>query len=307
MAVEEQNEFDLARKKASAAASQAASQRKEALKRRFASLGAGPGSGARIKAEQQVDRDVAGELQRANESIDTGERLENRRRREVQDQRDFVRSEREASQGFAAGQAQLGREFARGEREASQLFRSGEGDKQRLFLTGEREAGQDFAAGQAKIGRDFAAEQAQLGRDFSAEQADIARRFAKSERLDNQAFQTAERQMSQTFASEQAEVDRLFRAGESAKARRQQRNLFEKQFAWEQEKFAVAIGQWEQQFGLDKEVTERNLELQEKLANEKGFFDELIDNATSGGGLAFGGLPKMIADRANVSIPYLNS
>ena len=56
----EMNEYELARKRARQQASQQASERQQALKRRFAILGTGA-SGARLKAEQAIEKDKAGE------------------------------------------------------------------------------------------------------------------------------------------------------------------------------------------------------------------------------------------------------
>lgn len=153
------SEFDLERKRAAQREAATLQGQKDALARRAAQTGGGV-SGALIKQEQVATNQSAQRLGAANEAIDAGERAEARRLREIQEGRDFTRSEREASQGFLSGESALQRRYLTGEREAGQAFSSGEADKQRGFLsgesalarrfqTGEREASERNASGEA--------------------------------------------------------------------------------------------------------------------------------------------------------------
>jgi hypothetical protein len=118
-------------------------QAQEAMKRRFAKLGL-TGSGAQIKAQQQVEAEAGKRKDLALGRIASAEEQEALRRREIQEGREFARGEREASQSFAAEQAGLGREFQRGERLGSQAFASGQADLQRRFSAGEAAINREF-------------------------------------------------------------------------------------------------------------------------------------------------------------------
>ena len=184
-------QYDVMRKRAQQQEQANLQGQKDAIARRAAQLGGGV-SGALIKQEQVVSDDSAKRLQDANEGINAQEAAELQRRREIEEGRQFARSEREAGQTFTSGESQKGRDFtsgesalqrrfltgereagqtfARGEREAGQSFASGEADKQRGFLTGEREATQAFQTGEREAGQDFAASESKLGRDLQASQ-----------------------------------------------------------------------------------------------------------------------------------------
>lgn len=253
------SEFDIARKRAKQQASQQVSQRKQALQRRFAQLGAGPGSGARIKLEQEAEREGAGLQQRAEESIGAAERAENRRRREIQEGREFARSERLGSQDFAASQAALNR-----------VFQSGEGEKQRGFLTSEREAGQSFAAEQADLQRGFVTSEREAGQEFAGGQAELQRAFARGERIESQDFAAAQNKLNQEFAQTQATIERAFRSGEAKKARELQAQMFQKQLAFEQLKMMNQMAQFEKTYQLEKDAQEFNKGLaQDEAAHNK--------------------------------------
>lgn len=172
------SEFDYQRKKAASAENANLQAKRDALARRQAQLGGGPG-GAFIKMEQQAQDESAKRLADANEGIDTAQRAEMRRIREIEEGRKFQTSEREASQTFA-----------RGERIGSQEWQSGQAQTQRDWQTGEREASQGFATSERLGSQEFAAGQAETQRDW----------------------QTGEREASQTFAAEQQqkEIDARF-------------------------------------------------------------------------------------------------
>jgi len=139
--------FGLLRKRAEQDVKAGVGEQQEALKRRFASLGA-TGSGESIKLEQQTQQRGQKALGEAREGLAVAESGERQRAGEIQAQREFQKGEREASQTFGAGQAKLGREFARGE----------------------RLGGQGFAAEQALNQLNFAKSEAGLNRTLQSDQ-----------------------------------------------------------------------------------------------------------------------------------------
>lgn len=102
------NEFDLARKRAQQQSNAAVQQQRDAIKRRAAAQG-GLNSGAFIKQEQQAMQQGQEQLGQANEQIDTAQRAEARRIKEIEEQRNFQKGEREAAQKFAAAESALAR------------------------------------------------------------------------------------------------------------------------------------------------------------------------------------------------------
>ena len=116
-------EFELARKRAKQQTTAQTQQQKEAIARRFASLG-GLSSGARIKTEQQAEEAGSQRLQAAEESIGAAERREQIRRQDIKEQREFQTGERIGSQEFAEAEAEKGRVFAGGERRVGEKFQS---------------------------------------------------------------------------------------------------------------------------------------------------------------------------------------
>jgi hypothetical protein len=107
----ENNEFDLARRRAQQQESQNLGAQKDALARRAAQLGGGV-SGALIKQEQIATDESAKRLGQANEGIDAAQRQEQRRIDEIAQGQEFMRSEREATQSFASGERKAGEKFA---------------------------------------------------------------------------------------------------------------------------------------------------------------------------------------------------
>lgn len=100
----QQNEFDLARKRAAQQSNAAVQMQRDAIKRRAAAQG-GLNSGAFIKQEQQAMQQGQEQLSQANEGIDAAQRAEARRIKEIEDQRKFQTEERLASQNFASLEA----------------------------------------------------------------------------------------------------------------------------------------------------------------------------------------------------------
>lgn len=124
------------------------SEEQDALKRRFASIGA-TGSGASIKSAQQAEQAGSRRLSQGKGALEIARLGEEQRLGEIESAREFQRGEREAGQLFAGGQAALGRKFASFERAAGQRFAGEQARLGREFTTSEREAAQIFNQGLA--------------------------------------------------------------------------------------------------------------------------------------------------------------
>ena len=161
------NQFELARRRASQRSGAETQAQQGALKRRFATLG-GLGSGASIKADQQVAEQGAQRVQQATEGIDVAEAQDTARKEEIQEARKFQTSERMGQQ-----------EFARGERLGSQEFGAGQAQIGREFQTSERIGGQKFANAQRLGSEIFAGAQSQLQRDMAQGQFNKQLSFEK--------------------------------------------------------------------------------------------------------------------------------
>ncbi len=121
MAYGDNSEFDLARNRAKQQAGADVQVKRDALARRQAQLGGGPG-GAFVKAEQGAIDESQQRLADVNEGIDTAQRAEARRIGEIEAAQKYGTSEREAAQAFATKQ-----------REAQQSWQQGNLDKDRAF------------------------------------------------------------------------------------------------------------------------------------------------------------------------------
>ena len=131
------NMFDIARKKAEQQSRGALQEQQDALKRRFASLGA-TSSGAALKQQQLASEKSQEQLQSTNEAIGAQESAENLRRQDIQDERQFQK-----------GMAEEGRKFAIAEREAGQGFQAAQTQKQMDFQNkiqtwSQSQAGKEF-------------------------------------------------------------------------------------------------------------------------------------------------------------------
>jgi len=146
--------YQLAREDVSTQARGQTEQEKEALKRRFASIG-GLNSGASIKAEQSAEREGARRLATGMSAITQQELGDQQRLEEIGDQRKYQTSERLGSQEFTTGENKIGREFITTERVAGQDFTSGENKLGREFITGERVAGQTFSTSERVAAQTF--------------------------------------------------------------------------------------------------------------------------------------------------------
>ncbi len=178
-------EFDHQRQKAAQSENAQLQRQRDAIARRGAAMGGGPG-GALIKQEQ-LAADTSGQrLAQANEGIDMAQRAEGRRIREVQEGRDYQTSERLGSQGFSAEQSAIARKYGTGEREASQAFSQSE-----------RLGSQDFASTESAKQITAARDQQMAAIQAAAEQGQLTRDQATA------AMAQAQKQFEQTFAEEQ--------------------------------------------------------------------------------------------------------
>lgn len=257
--------FERQRLRARQEANTAKQQAGEALQRRFASLGAA-NSGAQLKQERIATEDVENRLQRANESIDDLQLKEKQRVDEINQARAFSRSEREASQKFAAGQAEIQRKFTTGERLGSQDFAAAQAALQRKFASGERLSQNEFLAAEALKNRDFQAAENLLQRQFMTSERLGSQEFAANENLLNRGFQ---KEMFTEQATLTREQNRLAREQQEKQFNEIQR-LAGEQFTWQ------------------KYIDGENLKLADKMANEKGMLETLTSQLGSGN--FFGGI-----------------
>lgn len=132
--------YDTQYKRAQQQAGAALQAQKDALQRRAAMLGGGPG-GAFVKAEQTAANQSQQGLQQANEGIDAQRNAELRNLHMTQLGQQFQQSEREAGQQFAQGEAEKGRQFQTSERLGSEDFakqqqQAGFGEQEKLQQAG---------------------------------------------------------------------------------------------------------------------------------------------------------------------------
>jgi len=186
------DEFELARRRAQQQVTAATQAKTDAIKRRMSAAGA-LNSGAAIKQEQIAHDEGQQQLQQATEQVDAAERAEFRRRREVQEGRDFARSEREASQQFASGETALARRF----QEQMQ-------GKQFDFTRGEREAGQTFQAGQLE--KQMGQQAEQFKADLDSRMKIAADQIAAQERQGQLTREQAAKALEETRRQFDAEL-----------------------------------------------------------------------------------------------------
>lgn len=114
-----QKQYDPMRKRAQVQEAANLQGANDAMARRAAAQGGGPG-GAYEKQAQLAQEASARRLQDANEGIDAQQQGAVNQAREVQDQRDFQTSERTGSQQFASGERQASQTFA-GQQQSQQI------------------------------------------------------------------------------------------------------------------------------------------------------------------------------------------
>lgn len=191
-----QKQYDPLRKRAQQQEAANLQGQNDAMARRAAMQGGGPG-GAYEKQAQLVQGQSAQRLQSANEGIDAQQQGALNQAREVQDQRDFQRAERVGSQ-----------DFSRGERLGSQDFSAKQAGEQRKFLTGERLGTQDWQAGQAVEQRKWqtgerADAQRQQDRQFQQQMDRDAERFLHEIEVDQFNMDMAEKMFNKKDLLEQ--------------------------------------------------------------------------------------------------------
>jgi hypothetical protein len=160
-------------------------QEKEALRRRFATIG-GLGSGASIKAEQSAEREGARRLATGMSAITQQELGDKQRLEEIEQGQKFQTSERMGSQGFQSG-----------EREAGQKFVSGENKIGREFQTSERMGAQDFSTGEADKQRGFMTKEREAGQTFTTSERTGAQAFSQGEKLRVEALEKLKIEITQ--------------------------------------------------------------------------------------------------------------
>lgn len=126
------DQFGLARKRAGQQSQAALQAQQDAIKRRFASIGASS-SGAAMKAEQIAAEKSQEQLGQAEEGISAAETAEKARLGEIEQARTFAQSERQSQQEFAKGEAEKARQFAIAERGAGEKFQSEQAAANRAF------------------------------------------------------------------------------------------------------------------------------------------------------------------------------
>jgi hypothetical protein len=194
-------QFDLARKRAEQRAN---AEQDDALKRRFAAMG-GLNSGAYIKQQSVQADDAAKRRADVMEGIDVAESNEAQRQREVQEGREFARSERLGSQDFSASQADLQRKYQTGERLGAQDFSKSERLGGQDFAQRERESSQEWQGGQNELNRLLQSRGLDLQQRQIDNQADQflkdfdQRKFEFSKQVENWQQQIGLEKQAQTF------------------------------------------------------------------------------------------------------------
>jgi hypothetical protein len=193
--------FELAKKRAQQKATESQQQSTDALKRRFAQMGALQ-SGAAIKQEQLVAEKTQEQLGQELEGIGAQEAEFNRQQQEVKEGREWQAGQADIQRKFESGESALGRAFATSEAQKGREFTSGEnltqrqhqeklmgmeqeynrleGEKQRAFAAGENEKAQRFQGTQAELQRNFEEQQNFQARELQRDQFNTEMTFKKS-------------------------------------------------------------------------------------------------------------------------------
>ncbi len=274
------SQFDIARDRAKEQEGANLQTQKDAMARKLAASGGGPG-GVGIKLDQQVSDASAKRLADANQGIDAAETADIERKAETEAGRAFATSERIGSQGFASDQGALARRFATSEREGSQGFQTGILEQQQKFSTDEREAGQEFASGEAGLQREFATGERLGGEKFASTEAGLQRTFAKDERVAGQTFATGEREGSQDFASSEAGLNRDFQKQQGDEGYQREVAVMYAQQAFQDWQGGKQMDFAMQQLEHEKSVDAFNMDLATKMFEEEDFMESLLGNPLS--------------------------
>lgn len=127
-----QRRFDYLRQQTEQGVNAEQQKASEGLERQAAAKGR-LGSGVYQKQQMEQQKQGAAVKQQALEGVEVQRDAALGQQEELQAQRDFAKSEREAGQGFAAEQAAIGREYGTQERLASQGFNMQMFDKDMKF------------------------------------------------------------------------------------------------------------------------------------------------------------------------------
>lgn len=238
------SQFDYARKKAADQSAVSLQARKDALARRFASLG-NLDSGAQIKQEENAANDEASNLTNANEGINAQQQAELGRRKEVVMGQQFASGEAEKGRTFQAGENALQRAYGTSEREAGQQFSGEQNAMQRKFATGERLSSQDFASIQAQLGRDFT---------------------------------TSERQALENYQTKATKTAMQFQRGETDKQMAAQKEQFLKTYGLSVEQFNAAKDQFAKTFTEETRINDANIRFAQSALDKKGIIEQLGSN-----------------------------
>lgn len=176
----------LARKRAAQTEQSQVQSQRDAMAKRAAQLGGGPG-GAFVKQERLVGDESAQRLQQANEGITAAQLGEHSRIGQVLQGQEFARDERLGSQAWQSGEAGLQRGFQTSERLGMQGWQTGERLGTQKWQTGERVGAQQNAYMMMKgqdslqrrreriaatnLSRENALNRNELARQFNSEEA----------------------------------------------------------------------------------------------------------------------------------------
>lgn len=156
-----QDQFELARKRAQQSANAAKQTQSDALQRRFAAQGM-TGSGAAIKQQRIANESVDKQLADTSEGIDAAQQQEFARKGEIEDQRNFAREERNASQTFAEKQQLGSQTFAEKQRLGSQEYATAESAAARALQKAQFDADLGFRQNAATTSGDQFTKQFEL-------------------------------------------------------------------------------------------------------------------------------------------------
>ncbi len=235
--------FELAKKRAQQKATESQQQSTDALKRRFAQMGALQ-SGAAIKQEQLVAEKTQEQLGQELEGIGAQEAEFNRQQQEVKEGREWQ-----------AGQA----------------------DIQRKFESGESALGRAFATAEAQKGREFTSGENLTQRQHQEKLMGMEQEYNRLEAEKQRAFAAGENEKAQRFQGTQAEIQRNFEEQQNFKARELQRDQFNTEMkfkksvqAWNKSQAADEYKLLLKQYELDKSAQEYNTRLSQEMARLEG-------------------------------------
>jgi len=268
--------FELAKKRAQQKATESQQQSTDALKRRFAQMGALQ-SGAAIKQEQLVAEKTQEQLGQELEGIGAQEAEFNRQQQEVKEGREWQAGQADIQRKFESGESALGRAFATAEAQKGREFTSGENLTQRKFESGESALGRAFATAEAQKGREFTSGENLTQRQHQEKLMGMEQEYNRLEAEKQRAFAAGENEKAQRFQGTQAEIQRNFEEQQNFKARELQRDQFNTEMkfkksvqAWNKSQAADEYKLLLKQYELDKSAQEYNTRLSQEMARLEG-------------------------------------